>query len=74
MSSIFGLLAFFVVAAIVHAPCNILYRSTQNSLARFGIIVGGIIVYVDLLNDSHNFLGFEIGTDEGRPRFFGESR
>ena len=74
LSSIFGLLAFFVVAAIVHVPCNILYRSTQNSLARFGIIVGGIIVYVIILSATHNFIGFEIGSDGGRPRFFGESR
>ena len=74
LSPIFGLLAFFVVYIIVHVPCSILYRSTQNSLARFGIIVGGIIVYVFLLSATHNFIGFEIGTDGGRPRFFGESR
>ena len=74
LSPIFGLLSFFVVYIIVHVPCNILYRSTQNSLARFGIIVGGIIVYVFLLSATHNFIGFEIGTDGGRPRFFGESR
>ena len=74
LSTIFGLLAFFVVYIIVHVPCSILYRSTQNSLARFGIIVGGIIVYVFLLSATHNFIGFEIGTDGGKPRFFGESR
>jgi hypothetical protein len=47
---------------------------TQNSLARFGIIVGGIFVYFFLLSVTHNFIGFEIGSDGGRPRFFGESR
>jgi hypothetical protein len=46
---------------------------TQNSLARFGIIVGGIIVYVIILSATHNFIGFEIGSDGGRPRFFGEN-
>jgi len=76
-SQLFGLLTFFIVYGIVHVPCSILLKSTQDSLAKFGIIIGGVVVYVFLLTTVHNFIGFEIGSgppEGGKPRFLGESR
>lgn len=76
-TQIFGLLTFFIVYGIVHVPCSVLLKSTQNSLAKFGVIIGGVVVYVFLLTTVHNFIGFEIGSgppEGSKPRFLGESR
>ena len=76
-TQIFGLLTFFIVYGIVHVPCSLLFKSTQNSLAKIGVIIGGVVVYVFLLTTVHNFIGFEIDSGPpggSKPRFLGESR